>query len=399
MRGSTPAALLAAAIAGWPWLAPTTARPTPPLPELSPATAHVATVAGNGQRGRTNGHGELAEFNWPTGVAIGPDWSLYIADYANHLIRKISPDGLVTTLAGSGQPGSVDGRGERAQFKGPDSIVLAPSGDLYVADADNRQIRKVAPGGAVTTVAGSGRAGSRDGPARAAEFGYPTGVAVDSGGTLYVADRGAHKIRKITPEGQVSTLAGSGLPGYTDGMGQAAQFHDPMTLVVDPTGRLFVADSGTHTIRVISPTGRVTTLAGAPRPGFVDGVKEAARFNWPTGLAQDGAGNLYVADSNHAAIRKITPDGVVTTLAGGSPPGNDDGPGQTARFSFPTGVAVDRQGSLYIADSANNMIRRISAGPRFFTATPLPRLAFGLRGQGRAYYTGDSPAPHPLPLQ
>ncbi|MEW6325482.1 MAG: NHL repeat-containing protein [Nitrospirota bacterium] len=364
----------------------------PARSELTAATAHVITVAGNGLRGRADGQGELAQFNWPTGVAIGSDWTLYIADYANHLIRKVSPDGMVTTFAGSGQPGSVDGPGADARLHGPDSLVLARSGDLYVADADNRQIRKIAPDGTVTTVAGSGQPGSRDGPARAAQFGYPTGLAVDDRGTIYVADRGAHKIRKITPEGQVSTLAGNGLPGYTDGMGPAAQFHDPMTVVVDPAGRLFVADSGTHTIRAISPAGRVSTLAGSAKPGFADGAGAAAQFNWPTGLARDEAGNLYVADSNNARIRKVTPEGVVTTIAGNGQPGLEDGPGPVARFQFPTGVGVDRHGTLYIADSANHLIRRISAGLLLFTRAPdrSPDAAFGLHASGPAYYTETS---------
>jgi sugar lactone lactonase YvrE len=363
---------------------PTTPTRAAELPELTPATARVVTVAGNGLRGRTDGHGELAQFNWPTGVAVGHDWTLYVADYANHLIRKVSPDGTVTTLAG-GPPGSADGPGSAARFKGPDSLVLAPSGDLYVADADNRQIRKIAPDGAVTTVAGSGEPGDRDGPARTAQFTYPTGIAVDGRGVLYVADRGAHRIRTITPEGRVTTLAGSGRPGYTDAMGAAAQFHDPMTVVVDPAGRLFVADSGTHTIRMITPDGRVSTLAGGGQPGFADGAGRAARFNWPTGLARDEAGNLYVADSNNSNIRKITPDGMVTTLAGSGRAGADDGPGRSARFSFPTGVGVDRQGNLYIADSANHLIRRISPGALFFT--------FELRARGQSYYTGRPVTP------
>jgi len=342
--------------------------PPPDLPALTPASAHVVTIAGNGQRGHTDGQSEMAQFNWPTGVAIGPDWTVYVADYANHLIRKISPDGLVATLAGSGEPGWLDGAGSVARFNGPDGITLAPSGDLYVADADNRRIRKVAPDGTVTTVAGSGQPGARDGPAATAQFLYPTGIAVDQAGALYVADRGGHTVRKITPRGVVSTLAGSGQPGYTDGMGATAQFRDPMTVVVDRSGRLFVADSGSHTIRVITSEGRVSTVAGSPQAGAVDGAGATARFNWPTGLALDQAGNLYVADSNNALIRKVSPDGQVTTLAGVGHAGSDDGPGETAGFRFPTGVAVDRQGDVYVADSANNMIRRISPGLRLFTA-------------------------------
>jgi hypothetical protein len=367
-----------------------TQAPTLDLPPLlTPASAHVVTIAGGGQRGNEDGQGELAQFNWPTGVAVGPDWTVYAADYANYLIRKISPDGLVSTLAGSGEPGWLDGAGTAARFNGPDGIALAPSGDLYVADADNRRIRKVAPDGTVTTVAGSGQPGTRDGPAASAQFLYPTGVAVDQAGTLYIADRGAHTIRKITSRGVVSTLAGTGRPGYTDGMGSIAQFHDPMTVVVDRSGRLFVADSGNHAIRMILPEGRVSTVAGSPQAGAIDGRRAAARFNWPAGLAVDQRDNLYVADSNNALIRMISPDGQVTTLAGIGHAGSDDGPGNTAGFHFPTGVAVDRQGNVYVADSANNMIRLISPGLRLFTACcDASARRAALRGTIRTYYTG-----------
>jgi sugar lactone lactonase YvrE len=358
-------------------------------PPLTPASAHVTTIAGNGQRGHADGQGELAQFNWPTGVAIGADWTVYVADYANHLIRKISPDGLVATLAGSGERGWLDGPGADARFNGPDGIVLAPSGELYVADADNRRIRKVAPDGAVTTVAGSGQTGIKDGPAMSAQFLYPTGIAVDGAGVLYVADRGANMIRRITPQGVVSTVAGNGRPGYTDGMGPVAEFDNPMTVVADPSGRLFVADSGSHAIRMITPEGRVSTVAGAPRAGAADGTGAAARFNWPTGLTRDESGNLYVADSNNASIRKIFPDGRVITLAGAGHAGSDDGPGAAAGFHFPTGVAVNRQGDVYVADSANNMIRRISPGLRLFTAC-CTRSA-RLRDSNRTYYTAPSP--------
>jgi serine/threonine-protein kinase len=361
----------------------------PPL--LTPASAHVVTIAGSGQRGNADGQGMMAQFNWPTGVAVGPDWTVYAADYANYLIRKISPDGLVTTLAGSGKSGWLDGAGSTARFKGPDGIALAPSGDLYVADADNRRIRKVAPDGTVTTVAGSGQPGTRDGPAATAQFVYPTGIAVGQGGTLYIADRGAHTIRKITSRGVVSTLAGTGLPGYTDGMGSIAQFHDPMTVAINQSGRLFVADSGNHAIRMIMPDGHVSTVAGSPQAGAVDGQGAAARFNWPTGLAVDHRDHLYVADSNNALIRTISPDGRVTTLAGIGHAGSDDGPGETAGFHFPTGVAVDREGDVFVADSANNMVRLISPGLRLFTACCNKSARWvALRGTVRTYYTGHA---------
>lgn len=369
---------------------PSRAPDAPAPPPMTPASAHVVTIAGNGQRGHEDGQGELAQFNWPTGVAVGPDWAVYATDYANQLIRKINPDGLVTTLAGDGEPGWLDGPGSTARFNGPDGIALAPSGDLFVADADNHRIRKVAPDGTVSTVAGDGRPGARDGPAPTAQFLYPTGVAVDRAGTLYVADRGGHTIRKITPQGVVSTLAGNGQPGYTDGMGTTAQFHDPMSVAVDRSGRLFVTDSGSHTIRIITPEGRVSTLAGSPQAGAVDGTGRDARFNWPTGLAIDETGHLYVADSNNAVIREVSPDGAVITLAGIGQPGSDDGPGETAGFHFPTGVAVDREGDVYVADSANNMIRRISPGLRLLTVCcDGAANTAALHGRIRTYYTGD----------
>ena len=362
----------------------------------------VVTVAGSGQKGSTNGPGEMAQFDWPTGIVIGADWTIYVADYANHLIRKITPDGVVTTLAGSGVPGYVDGRGTLAQFRGPESLAIDDAGNLYIAEADNYRIRKVTPDGTVTTVAGNGQQGDRDGPADHAQFGYPTGIARDTQGVLYIADRGAHKIRKITPDGQVSTLAGSGIPGYTDGVGEAAQFHDPLTLTIDRQGQLYVADAGSHTIRVVSPSGRVTTLAGTPVPGMADGHGRDARFNWPTGIVHDQEGTLFVTDANNALVRRISPDGHVTTLAGNGRAGFDDGPGLTAQFNFPTGLAVDLNGNIYVADSANNRIRRISEGDISFTdccrivpgrrhqlfeGQLLTVSAAGLHDHGQAYYT------------
>jgi hypothetical protein len=234
------------------------------------------------------------------------------------------------------------------------------AGTVYVADIDNNEIRKITPGGVVITLAGlAGAPGSADGTGSAARFQGPAGVAVDNANNLYVADFLNHTIRKITTEGVVTTLAGlAGAPGSADGTGSAAQFDGPNGIAVDSSGTVYVADLWTHTIRKITSGGVVTTLAGmAGVAGSVDGTGSAARFYEPSGVAVDSAGTVYVAD-NHT-IRKITPDGLVTTLGGMvGIQGSEDGMGSAARFNGPSGVAVDRAGNLHVADTGNNAIRK-----------------------------------------
>jgi sugar lactone lactonase YvrE len=326
------------------------------------ATFYVSTMAGSGRKGHEDGSLDRASFNWPTGVAIAGDGTVYVADFSNNTIRKIEPRSGVTTFAGSGLAGHADGKGVRALLKGPDNIAIDTEGNIFVADADNFRIRKISPDGTVTTVAGKGLKGYSDGEAKEAMFGYPTGVAVDTGGNLYVADRRTHTVRKITPDGEVTTMAGNGQHGYADGKGMASHLREPISLAVNKDGTVYVADSGNNAIREITPDGNITTLAGGKGAGYRDGLGKEAMFDWPTGIAVDRSGNIYVCDSNNNKIRRITPLGVVSTIAGGSLPGSSNGPGWRASFNFPTGIGVDREGNIYVADSGNNIIRKITQG-------------------------------------
>jgi sugar lactone lactonase YvrE len=266
---------------------------------------------------------------------------------------------VVTTLAGMpgilGE-GSADGTGAAAQFFEPTGVAVDPTtGNVYVADLDNDTIRMITPGGVVTTLAGSpGQAGSADGTGAAAQFNGPSDVAVDAAGNVYVADTFNDTIRKITPAGVVTTLAGSpGQVGSTDGTGAAARFDKPIGVAVDAAGNVYVADTYNDTIRMITPAGVVTTLVGSPgQAGSADGTGPAARFDFPSGVAVDAAGNVYVGDTYNYTIRMITPGGVVTTLAGAAGhAGSTDGTGAAAQFFEPTGVAVDAAGNVYVADS------------------------------------------------
>ncbi|MBI4661194.1 MAG: SMP-30/gluconolactonase/LRE family protein [Verrucomicrobia bacterium] len=325
----------------------------------------VSTLAGlagsAGPSGYADGTLDAARFNQPRGTAIDSAGNLYVADYRNHTIRKITTDGMVSTLAGwAGSPGSANGSGSAARFNFPMDVAVDSAGNVYVADSSNHTIRKITPGGFVSTLAGwPGIVGSADGPATTARFFVPMGVAVDSAGTVYVADSLNRTIRKITPAGFVSTLAGlAGNAGVADGVGSTARFVDPRGVAVDGSGTLYVADSETHRIRKITPEGVVSTLAGWSA-GSADGTGSAARFNYPNGVTVDGAGNIFVADSGNSTIRKITPGGVVSTLGGlAGSPGSADGTGSAARFYNPAGVEVDSAGNLYVADSWNHTIRK-----------------------------------------
>ncbi|MEI6716024.1 MAG: HYR domain-containing protein, partial [Verrucomicrobiota bacterium] len=305
------------------------------------------------------------QFFSPNSVCVDGSGTVYVADSGNHTIRKITSGGVVTTLAGRvGVSGREDGTGVSARFFHPVGLALDGNGNIYVADSDNHTIRKITSSGVVTTLAGSPRvSGSADDTGGAARFYRPNGVAVDGNGNIYVADSGNRTIRKITSGGVVTTLAGSaGVLGSVDGTGSAALFNYPASLCVDGSGSVYVVDNGNHTIRKIT-SGVVTTLAGsAGVPGSVDGTGSAALFNYPVGVCLDGSGSVYVADSGNNTIRKITSGGVVTTLAGSvGVSGSVDGTGSTALFNYPVGVAVDGGGSVYVADSGNCTIRKITS--------------------------------------
>ncbi len=320
----------------------------------------VTTFAGSGDFGNTDGTGTAASFFGPSGMALDTSGNLYIADTDNHLIRKISPSGVVTTFAGSGNEGSADGTGTNASFDGPRGMALDASGNLYVADTNHHLIRKISPSGVVSTLAGGG---TEEG------FAFPEDLAVDASGNVFVADGINHKIRKITPAGVVTTFAGSGNEGSVDGTGTAADFHRPKGITLDKSGNVYVADTGNHRIRKISPSGVVTTLAGS-LPGFNNGTGTQARFFGPLGLAVDALGNVFVADGANNRIRKVSPSGVVSTVAGSGNRSSLDGVGTRASFYHPAGIALDASGNAYVTDRNSRKIRKIAGDSYLLTGDP-----------------------------
>lgn len=299
---------------------------------------HVAGAAGGG--GATDGLRATARFAAPTGVATDGKGTIWVADAGNCTIRRISADGQVRVVAGTpGGCGSADGAPGLARFAAPRGVVADGSGTLYVADTANHAIRKITPTGLTSTFAGKvGERGTADGTGAAARFDAPAGITRDASGNLYVADRDNHAIRKVTPAGAVTTLAGAaGERGSSDGSGGAARFAAPEAIALD-AGGLIVADTGNHAIRRITMAGLVSTLAGqAGVVGSADGTATAARFAWPSGVAVAN-GLAYVADTGNDALRTVTPAGIVTTVAGlAGTPGEQDGQGLAARFRSPGG--------------------------------------------------------------
>jgi ribosomal protein L6P/L9E len=323
----------------------------------------VSTLAGDGTSGFKDDVGEAARFNLPQSVAfqdvpsLGGVLYLFVADWGNNRIRAVTPSGVVTTLAGS-TAGFKDDTGAAAQFTGPAGVAMNPSpivsNAVYVADRDNHRIRKVSLSGVVTTLAGSGTGGFKDDTGTAAQFNGPFGIAVDVSENVYVADYANHRIRKISPAGVVTTLAGSGERGFADGTGAEAKFANPTDVAVDGAGNVYVGDSNNYRVRKITPAGVVTTLAGGDY-GFKDDTGTAAQFRTPYGVAVDAAGNVFVSDSTNNSIRKISPAGVVTTIAGTGEVGHLDGTGAEATFNNPKGLAVDSAGNVYVADTTQSI--------------------------------------------
>jgi hypothetical protein len=343
----------------------------------------VTTLAGQiAGSGTNNGTGSAARFNYPSGAAVDGNGNVYIADYSNEVVRKISPAGVVTNLAGkAGVTGTNNGTGTAARFNGPAGVAVDGSGNLYVADYNNHAIRKITPAGVVTTLAGRpGTSGTNNGTGTAARFTNPLGVAVDTNGTVYVGDSGNNAIRKITPAGVVTTLAGLiGTSGTNDGVGAAARFNYPEDVAVDGSNYVYVADEGNSCIRKVAPDGTVTTLAGlSGNSGSDDGTNSTARFSSPLGIAVDSAGNLYVGDSGNQLVRKITPDGVVTTIGGqAGTSGSTEGSGSEARFNSPQGLAVDANGFVYVTDSHNHTIWKGYPAPSDHPVVDVPIASIG----------------------
>ena len=348
------------------------------------------TFAGNAGYGSADGTGNDARFYQPAGAAVDTAGNIFVADSENHTIRKVTPTGAVTTLAGlAGIPGSTDGTGSGARFYYPSGVAVDGAGCVFVADRDNQTIRKVTPAGVVTTLAGLANVlpGGADGTGSAARFWNPTGVALDSAGNLFVADSLNHTIRKVTPAGVVTTLAGqAGSSGSADGTGSDARFNRPLGVAVDNAGNVFVADSLNCTVRKVTSTAAVTTLAGlAGSSGSTDGMGSDARFNFPSGVGVDSAESIFVADQNNHTIRRVTSAGGVTMLVGlAGSSGSANGTGSDARFSFPSGVGMDSGGNVYVADKNNNTIRKVTPAAVVTTLAGLPG------GRGSTDGTGTS---------
>jgi uncharacterized protein (TIGR03437 family) len=344
----------------------------------------IATVAGNGTSGFSgdNGPATSATLSAPWAFAVDSAGNLYIADTDNYRIRQVS-NGVIATMAGNGTPGfsGDNGPAARAQLYYPHGVAVDSAGNLYIADYGNNRIRKVT-NGVITTVAGNGTYGfsGDNGPATSAQLYNPYGVAVDSAGNLYIADANNYRIRKVT-NGVITTVAGNGTYGFSGDNGPAtsAQLNFPSGVVVDSTGNLYIADTFNYRIRQVT-NGVITTVAGGGTYGFSgdNGPATNAQLYNPYGVAVDSAGNLYIADTTNNRIRKVS-NGVITTVAGGGASLDDNGPASSAQLNGPTAVAVDSAGNLYIADAQNNRIRKVSNG-----------VIASVAGNGTIGFSGDS---------
>jgi sugar lactone lactonase YvrE/Tol biopolymer transport system component len=322
------------------------------------AASVITTVAGNGTLGFSGdgGPATAAELHAPVGVAVDAAGDLYIADYNNQRVRKVSPSGTITTVAGGGNSGLGDGGpATAAALARPSGVGVDVAGDLYIADTFNNRVREVSPSGTITTVAGNGTAGfSGDGgPATAAELDGPSGVAVDAAGDVYIADTVNGRVRQVSPSGTITTVAGNGTAGFSGdgGPATAAELSYPYGVAVDAAGDLYIPDASNNRIRKVSPSGTITTVAGGGSDLGNGGLATAAELANPEGVAVDAAGDLYIADYDTQRIREVTPSGTITTVAGGGNSSVYDGePATTAELVFPSGVAVDAAGDLYIAD-------------------------------------------------
>ena len=326
--------------------------------------AGVSSFAGNGTPGYLDGNTISAIFNLPSSLAIDRYGNLFVTDGGNNRIRKITAAGAVSTFAGSGIAGFTDATGTGAYFNNPNGVTVDIAGNVYVADMRNNRIRKISANGVVSTLAGNGMVGSTDDTAAKATFNSPYSIVVDpNNGNLYVGDLGNRKIRKVTPAGIVSTYAGTGVTGSQNGSILTAQFDSPLGLALDAAGNLYVADGSNNKIRKITISNNVintTTFVGDAQAGLTDGTSAVARFNYPSGITIDASGNLYVADLLNNAVRKVTPAGVVTTLAGNVSAGYKDGSAAYARFYHPSGVVTDAAGNVYVVDNGNSTIRKIT---------------------------------------
>ena len=328
--------------------------------DAPPTAGVVSTYAGNGTAGLLNGPGATAEFNLPIDIVPDLQGNLFIAEQGSNVIRKLSFSGVVSTYAGDGKAGYKDGAAADAEFNNPEGLTIDNAGNLYVSDAQNNVIRKITPAGIVSTYAGTGASGYVDGLSSLAQFNGPIDVCADDSGYIYVSDFTNQYIRKISFDGIVSTIAGDGYFGFADGIGAAAQFNNPVSIKIDKEGNLIVADQSNSSIRKVTPAGVVTTIAGSGIGGYQDGDAMNAQFRFPAGIGIDEFNNIYIGE--YGRIRKLSPDGTVSTVAGSGNFGLLDGDTKTANFYFTDfcGVGISSSGIIYVADRNNYVIRKIT---------------------------------------
>ena len=346
------------------------------------ASTTVTTIAGTGTSGYTDGNGPDARFKKLSSIAVGPDDTIYVADAGNQRIRMVRPSAgnaptawTVSTLAGNGTAGFADGSAAAAMFNNPQGIAVGPNGLVYVADTANNRIRRITAAGTVTTLAGDGTPGLQNGIGNQARFNAPQGIALDSDGNVYVADTGNSAVRKIDAAGNVSIVAGDGSVGSNDSPG--ARFDGLVGVAVEGQNiYVYLADSGNHRIRRLDVAGTVITVTGAER-GFKDGSAAQARFAEPSGIVIDSDGQIVVADAVNSLIRSVDPNlatsgssQAVTTLAGTGIRGLTDGAGNVARFFTPRGLAITNSSAIIVADTGNQVLRRVLLPPIIHTLVP-----------------------------
>ena len=334
---------------------------------------NIKTIAGDGTPGATGDGGAAtgAKLNYPTGVAVDRAGNVYIADANNNKVRKVSTTGVITTIAGTGTSGfSGDGgAATAAQLKYPTNIAVDLSGNVYITDANNARIRKVTPAGIISTYVGDGSLGygGDGGQATAAQLHNPRGLHMDATGNLYIAAVFSQKVRMVDPSGIIMTVAGTGTSGYAGDGGSAvsAQLKDPSGVGKDAAGNMYIADKSSHCIRKVTPTGTISTIAGNDvTADFAGdgGPATAARMKTPLTVKVDKYDNVFVLDMGNNRVRKINSSGVISTVAGATAVGSsgDGGPATAASFNFPQDIALDTLGNVYIADAGNNKIRKIT---------------------------------------
>ncbi len=325
-----------------------------PLVASSQFTA-VETFAGNGVPALLDGSLLNSEFSWPYGVCHDPITdAIFVADAQNNCIRKIQ-DGIVTTVAGMGIPGDLDGLGVNARFQTPTGVYFK-NGYLYICDDLNSKIKRMDGSGNVITIAGNGMEGFYDGPAMQAEFFQPKSLVVDNNGVVYVADYENHRIRKIE-DGVVSTYAGTGNAGDGTGPALLADLHRPRDLCLDDAGNLYFVDLMNNKVKVVTTDGMVELVAGSGIAGWADGTGADAQFDIPVAIDWLSPGVLVILDAVNPRLRKVTTTGVVTTIAGSGVAGYVDGPLFESAFALPQDVCVDNEGRIYVGDRDNNVIR------------------------------------------